>query len=114
MEQYQLVRIYFKYGQKSRQLTFWEKFWNGSLGNKLLKSAKKQNIYQATIFTANAGYLGYGNIVYNVSELPSIDNTVCLELIDKEPKLQAFLEDNVLDLHEALSILLHHQIKIIK
>jgi PII-like signaling protein len=114
MEQYQLLRIYFKQGQKSHNLSFWQRLWNSSLSDRLLKKAKNQNIYQANIFTANAGYLGHGNIVYNVSELPSKKNTICLELLDMEDRLRAFLEKNEADLQEAVSILLHSEVQKIK
>ena len=60
MEQYQLLRIYFKYGQKSRKLSFWQKLWNNNLSTQLLKAAKEQKIHQANIFNAKAGYLGEG------------------------------------------------------
>lgn len=113
MKQYQLLRIYFKYGQKSKKLSFWQKLWNSSLSNQLLKAAKEQKIHQANIFNANAGYLGDGNIVYNLSELPPPKNTVCLELIDEELKLQTFLKDNETELQEAISILLHPIMQII-
>ncbi len=106
MEKYQVLRIYFKYGQKSKKLSFWRKLWDCSLSNQLLKAAKAQKIYQANIFNANAGYLGNGNIVYNVSELPPLKNTVCLELVDGELKLQTFLKDNEAELKEARSVLL--------
>ncbi|WP_149207317.1 hypothetical protein [Flavobacterium johnsoniae] len=113
MEQYQLLRIYFKYGQKSRKLSFWQKLWNNNLSTQLLKAAKEQKIHQANIFNAKAGYLGEGNIVYNISELPPPKNTVCLELIDKELKLQTFLKDNGAELQEAINILLHPIVQVI-
>lgn len=106
MEQYQLLRIYFKYGQKSRKLSFWQKLWNSSLSIQLFKAAKEQKIHQANIFNAKAGYLGEGNIVYNISEVSPPKNTVCLELIDEELKLQTFLKDNETEMQEVISILL--------
>jgi len=69
----------------------------------LLKAAKEQKILQANISNASAGYLGNGNIVYNLSELPPLKNTVCLELIDEELKLQTFLKDNEADLKRLLA-----------
>ena len=113
MQQYQLLRIYFKYGQKSNKLSFWQKLWNNNLSSQLLKAAKEQKIHQANIFNASAGYLGKGNIVYNVSELPPSKNTVCLELIDEELKLQTFLKTNEAELQEAINILLHPIVQVI-
>ena len=113
MEQYQLLIIYFKFGKKTKKLSFWQKLWNSSLSNQLLKAAKEQKILQANIFNASAGYLGDENIVYNLSELPPLKNTVCLELIDEELKLQTFLKDNEAELQEAVSILLHPIVQII-
>lgn len=114
MKQYQILRIYFKYGQKSRKLSFWQKLWNNNLSSQLLKAAKEEKIHHANIFNANAGYLGDGNIIYNVSELPTHKNTICLELIDEKLKLQTFLKTNEVELQEAISILLHPEIQPIK
>ena len=114
MKHYQFLRIYFKYGQKSQKLSFWQKLWSSSLSNQLLKAAKAQKIYQANIFNANAGYMDDGNIVYNTSEVLQYKNTVCLELIDEKVKLQVFLDDNKTELQDAVSILLHPEIHLLK
>lgn len=114
MSDYQILRIYFRYGQKSRKLSFWKKLWSSTLSDRLLKTAKRQNIYQANIFIAEAGYLKYTNLTYKVSELPSQRNTVCVELVDTEHILQTFLKNHNADLQEAISILLQPEIRIIK
>lgn len=48
MEQYQLLIIYFKFGQKSKKLSFWQKLWNSSLSNQLLKAAKVEKTVKLT------------------------------------------------------------------
>ncbi len=45
-----VLRIYFRYGQKAQNQSFWQKLWNNNLGQQLLKKAKEMNIEQANIF----------------------------------------------------------------
>ncbi|MFV0220841.1 DUF190 domain-containing protein [Empedobacter falsenii] len=103
-----VLRIYFRYGQKAQNQSFWQKFWNNNLGQKLLKKAKEMNIEQANIITAKAGYLDNDKISYNISEIPPSKNPVCLELIDQHEKLKSFIEQNKAELSEANVILLNN------
>ncbi|KQK26191.1 hypothetical protein AR438_11495 [Chryseobacterium aquaticum] len=89
-----IVKIYFRYGQSVTGQNFWRRIWNNNLGDYLLKKAKQSSINQANIFTAKSGYLNNGRIQYNISEIPSSENTVCLELIDDYNKLKNFLNEN--------------------
>lgn len=36
-----VLRIYFRYGQKAQNQSFWQKLWNNNLGQQLLKKAKE-------------------------------------------------------------------------
>lgn len=103
-----MLRIYFSYGQKAQNLTFWQKMWNNNLGQQLLKKAKELNIEQANIFTAKAGYLDNEKINFNISEIPPNKNPVCLELIDQPEKLKLFIEKHATELSEANVILLNN------
>lgn len=109
-----VLRIYFRYGQKAQNQSFWQKFWNNNLGQKLLKKAKEMNIEQANIFTAKAGYLDNDKISYNISEIPPSKNPVCLELIDQHEKLKSFIEQNQENLKEVKIIVLNSNNEIIK
>ena len=109
-----VLRIYFRYGQKAQNQSFWQKFWNNNLGQKLLKKAKEMNIEQANIFTAKAGYLDNDKISYNISEIPPSKNPVCLELIDQQEKLKSFIEQNQENLKEVKIIVLNSNNEIIK
>ena len=103
-----VLRIYFRYGQKAQNQSFWQKLWNNNLGQQLLKKAKEMNIEQANIFTAKAGYLNNEKINFNISEIPPSKNPVCLELIDQHEKLKSFIEQNKAELSEANVILLNN------
>lgn len=109
-----VLRIYFNYGQKCKQLTLWQRFWNPKLGYRLLKQAKKQPILQANIFRAKAGYLEYGNIVYDISDTPPSKNTVCLELVDNEHNLREFIQANDTELKHTFGIFMYPNVEIIK
>jgi len=114
IENISVLRIYFRYGQKAQNLSFWQKLWNSNLGQRLLKKAKEMNIEQANIFTAKAGYLDNEKINFNISEIPPNRNPVCLELIDNQEKLKLFIEQNKENLKEAKLILLKSTNEIIK
>lgn len=103
-----VLRIYFRNGQKAKNLNFWQKLWNNNFGQHLLKKAKEIGIEQANIFTAKTGYLDNDKINYNISEIPAYKNPVCLELIDQNEKLKLFIEQNKVELSEANVILLNN------
>lgn len=108
-ENISVLRIYFRYGQKAKNLTFWQKLWNNNLGQQLLKKAKEMNIERANIFTAKAGYLDNDKISFNISEIPPNKNPVCLELIDQPEKLKLFIEQHSTELSGATLILLNNE-----
>lgn len=101
------LKIYFRYGQQAKGQSVWQRLWNNNLGELLLKKAKEMNIKQAAIFTAKAGYLQQDSISYNISEIPSYKNPVCLELVDTPDKLQTYLADNKMLLADTNAILLN-------
>ncbi|WP_445716316.1 DUF190 domain-containing protein [Flavobacterium sp.] len=105
-ENISVLRIYFRYGQKAKNLNLWQNLWNNNLGQHLLKKAKELNIEQANIFIAKAGYLNNEKVSSNISEIPPSKNPVCLELIDKQEKLKLFIEQNKENLKEAKLVLL--------
>ncbi len=100
-----IVRIYFGYGQQAKGQSFWQRLWNNNLGQLLLKRAKEMNINQAAIFIAKAGYLHNDSISFNISEIPSNKNPVCLELIDTPKNLKNYLIKNKALLSEANIVL---------
>lgn len=109
-----VLRIYFRYGQKAQNQSFWQNLWNNNLGQQLLKKSKEMNIEQANIFTAKAGYLNNEKINFNISEIPPSKNPVCLELIDQHEKLKSFIEQNQENLKEVKIIVLNSNNEIIK
>lgn len=113
-ENISVLRIYFSYGQKVINLSFWQNLWYNNLGQHLLKKAKDLNIEQANIFIAKAGYLNNEKVSNNISEIPPSQNPVCLELIDKQEKLKLFIEQNKENLKEAKLILLKPNNEIIQ
>ena len=89
-----IARIYFDYGQSVKEQSFFKRIWNNSLRNLLLKKAKEENIKQANLFIAKSGYLNFEAIKNNFSETPSFKNPICVELIDSDEHIEAFLTVN--------------------
>lgn len=94
MREISTVKIYLRYGQQAKSNSFWKKLWGNNLGEMLLKKAKEMDIVQAAIFTARSGYVHGGMITANISEIPSFQNPVCLELVDQQEKLMGYLKQN--------------------
>lgn len=109
-----IARLYFNYGQRLKEQTLWKSLWNNSLSYFLLKKAKESNIEQANLFIAKAGYLNYENIKNNRSEIPTLENPVCIELIDNDANIKQFLERNNDNLKEVKIILLNQYNEILK
>jgi len=104
-----VMRIYFGYGQTVKGQSLWQRLWSNNLGQLLLKKAKEMNIEQANIFIAKAGYLDNDKISFNISEIPSKKNPVCLELVDTAEKLKNFIGQNRKELNETNVILLNNE-----
>ena len=102
-----IARLYFNYGQSIKGQSFWKNIWNNSLSDFLIKKAKESNIEQTNLFIAKAGYLNYQSIKNNISEMPALNNPVCIELIDNDTKINQFLEINKVNLKEVKIIIIN-------
>lgn len=106
MESMAVLRLYFHYGAKVKTQTLWQRIWNPSLGNHLVTLAKKFGIEQVIWQSVSAGYLKNEQIGYNITEIPSDKLPQCVELIDTEAKLRAFMKEDILDFNEVRCVLI--------
>lgn len=104
-----ILRVYFHYGQKARNLSFCPRLWNNNLGQLLLKKAKETGIDQANIFIAKSGCLQNEKIVSDISEIPANKDPAYIELIDQCEKLKSFIKDNKTELTGTNVILLNNE-----
>lgn len=109
------LRIYMRNGAKVKfPSSFWNKLWNPSLANYILKKARVDGIEMATYQDVRFGYLVGGKISYAGAEFQPPDLPTVLELIDDEEKLNVFYGSIKFQLSNETSYLLdieHPKIK---
>ncbi|MEH6407641.1 MAG: DUF190 domain-containing protein [Leeuwenhoekiella sp.] len=85
------VRIYFEYGQKIKNVSFWKKLSSADFATELIKKAKAFDLDQAINFTVSKGYFEKGKI-YWTSETNHFKHPHVVELTDTEEKIDEFLK----------------------
>ena len=94
-----ILRIYLPISAKVKgERSFWQKLFGSSLGGHLAKEAKAFGIEQALIQRTFAGYLKGQNLAYDISEVTPENFPQCIELLDSEERLRAFIDKERLQL----------------
>lgn len=106
MDQLAAVRIYFPNTATLPGTRFWHKLVPRSFGHHLLKSARKAGIEQVLHHAVHAGYLPGQPLTVQTVEIATAHHPNCIELIDIEKKLRAFIQLHANDLKKA-SVILH-------
>ncbi|KZE33553.1 uncharacterized protein DUF190 [Crenobacter luteus] len=91
MTQLSALRLYFPQSAKAKPARFWQRLVAPSLATYLLRHAHRAGIRQAVLHKVFAGYLPGGQVQHYASDTPPARLPNCLELIDEEARLQAFL-----------------------
>ena len=87
-----ILRIYMpSRARRKGKLTLWQKLIAGSLGGYLLKEAKSFGIEQSVYQQIYGGYLKGQRLVFQQAEYTPPELPQCVELIDEEKKLRAFV-----------------------
>lgn len=105
MDQLAAVRIYFPNTAKLPGTRFWHKFMPRTLGHHLIKSARQAGIEQVLHHAVHAGYLPGHPLSVQTIEVATAHHPNCIELIDIEKKLRAFVEHHAHDLKRARVVL---------
>ncbi|MBM7128723.1 DUF190 domain-containing protein [Dyella mobilis] len=88
------LRLYFHHAEKVQHERFWHHFTRPSLASHLMKSAHSKGIEQVLMHQVHGGYLAGGKPQLHHVEHPHPHLPHCIELIDIESKLRAFLDDH--------------------
>ena len=90
-----VLRIYMLLSARMKNpTTVWQKIFGVSLAHYLVKKAKDAGIKQAIVQRSEAGYLQGENLVFDQVEAVPMNLPLCVELIDEESALRAFVDQN--------------------
>lgn len=106
MDSLVILRLYFSAAQTKRTHGWWRRLAPQSLGEYLLREAKKSGIEQALLHRVIGGYLKGHALAMDTGEIPSPRLPQCLELVGTEDSLQSFLQKNQEHLKDVRSVFL--------
>ena len=99
------LQLYFPGASRARVTSFWHHLSAPALAQNLLKVAQKAKIEQVMLKTISAGYLPGHRISHHHPELGDMRHPQCLELLDTEDKLRAYLRDHADELRKVRAVL---------
>lgn len=91
MKQLTTIRIYFEYGQKVNDTSFWKKMTSSDFSTELIKRAKALDIEQVLSFNVTKGYFNKGKIHWGISETKNFRHPHVVEIIDTDENISKFL-----------------------
>lgn len=94
MKNFVTLRIYFENGQKIKDKSFWKKLYSSDFSTELMKRAKAFDLNQVLHLHVSKGYFNNQKINWGVSEVRNIKHPHLIEIVDKEAKIEQFLEEN--------------------
>ena len=87
------IRIYFEYGQKVKEHTFWKKLYSSDFSTELMKRAKVFGLHQVLHLSVKKGYLDNQKVNWGISEIRHHKHPHIIEITDSELKINQFLEE---------------------
>lgn len=102
-----VLRLYFHHGARLHTGSGWRKLMNPHLHWHLPRLAKEFGIGQIVLHRVHIGRLGGESLHHDHNEITPHRLPQCLELIDHESKLQAFVESHREPLKHVRMILMH-------
>lgn len=99
------LQLYFPGASRAWVTHFWHHLSAPALAQHLLKIAQKAKIEQVMLKPISAGYLPGQRLSHHYPELGDIRHPQCLELLDTEDRLRAFLRDHADELRKVRAVL---------
>lgn len=93
MKDFITIRIYFEYGQKIGDQSFWKKLYSSDFSTELMKRAKAFGLHQVLHLNVNKGYLDNQKVNWRISEIRHFKHPHLIEIIDSELKINQFIEE---------------------
>lgn len=112
MKNHITIRVYFEYGQKIKNLSFWNRLKAGDFASELIKKAKAFDLEQALNFNVSKGYFEKGKIHWGISETRHFKHPHVVELTDTEDRINNFLQHQKGLLEETKIVLVKSEIQL--
>lgn len=93
MKDFITIRIYFEYGQKVKDHSFWKKLYSSDFSTELMKRAKAFGLHQVLHLNVSKGYLDNQKVNWGMSEVKHYKHPHLIEIIDTELKINQFLDE---------------------
>ncbi|MDO6758679.1 DUF190 domain-containing protein [Tamlana sp. 2_MG-2023] len=90
------IRIYFEYGQKIENNSFWKKLYGSDFSEVLMKRAKNFGLHQVLHLNVSKGYLNDQSVNWGQHEIRNHKHPHLIEILDSEEKINAFLDEEKL------------------
>ena len=84
------IRIYVTPREKTTATGLWQKLNPKPLYRTLINAAKKDGLSNAAAFMTHYGFSNHGAVQVHGGEATNPDLTLCVEIIDRKDKLEAF------------------------
>lgn len=107
------LRLYFPISARARATRFWHRLSAPALAQHLIHAARRAGIQQAVLHSIQSGYLAGERLSHHHPEVTHMKHPQCIELIDREAVLRAFLHDHAAELHKVRAVLLTCEIPLI-
>jgi len=99
------LRLYFPQSARAKPTRFWHHLSAPALSNRLLMAARHSGIHQALLHSVHAGYLPGKKLSHHHVEGASAHHPLCIELIDIEERLRAFLHEHADELRHVRAVM---------
>lgn len=87
------VRIYFKYGQKINNQSFWKKMYASDFSTELIKRAKAFGLEHVLHLNVSKGYMDNQNVNWGENEIRHAKHPHLIEIMDSEIKINQFIDE---------------------
>ncbi|SDU13741.1 hypothetical protein [Pseudomonas mediterranea] len=101
-----ILQLYFPSASRARVTRFWHRLSPPALAQHLLRVATAAKIEQVMLRTVTAAYLPGQRLTHHHPELGGMRHPQCLELLDTESRLRAFLSDHAEELRKVRAVLM--------
>lgn len=99
------LRLYFPVGSRAKISRFWHHLSAPALAHHLLTVARHAKIDQAILYQVTSGYLPGERLSHHHPEVVTMKHPQCLELIDSEDRLRAFMHEHAEELQKVRAVL---------
>tara|TARA_R110002049_G_scaffold308805_1_gene514138 strand:- start:2743 stop:3084 length:342 start_codon:yes stop_codon:yes gene_type:complete len=110
MKDFITIRIYFEYGQKVKDHSFWKKLYSSDFSTEIMKRAKAFGLHQVLHLNVSKGYLANQKINWGMNEIRHYKHPHLIEIIDTEEKINQFLEEQKNLLQTATILLVKNEV----